>query len=69
MSELSRQDAVNKRNSYVEQLSSLKNRIDQDFQEMDFQNARQRNLVMMRIEGIKGRLDYYINWLTQMNFY
>lgn len=69
MGELSSQDAINKRNNYIEQLSSLKNRIDQDFQEMDFENARQRNLVMMRVEGIKGRLDYYINWLSQMNFY
>lgn len=68
MGELSRQDAEAKRNKYISLLETNKKYIREDFMEMDFENADQRDRVEEYIEQIEAKLGSLIQSLNDMTF-
>ena len=68
MGELSKKDAEAKRDMYVENLTTQKGDIREDFEEMDFENADQRDVMESYIEAIELEYDSLITTLTNMSF-
>lgn len=68
MGELSKNDAEKKRDSYMDDLIKLKGYIREDFEEMDFTNANQRDVMEGYIELIESEYDSFISILHAMSF-
>lgn len=68
MGELSKKDAEKKRDDYVDDLAKLKEDIREDFEEMDFVNADQRDAMETYIEDIESEYDALITMLNNMSF-
>lgn len=68
MGELSRADAVTKRDSYVQVFESLKSYVETQFADMDFENADKRTEMYECIEKIQRDCDNRINELQGMTF-
>lgn len=68
MGELSKNDAEKKRDSYMDDLIKLKGYIREDFEEMDFANANQRDVMEGYIELIESEYDSFISILHAMSF-
>ena len=68
MGELSKKDAEKKRDDYVDDLAKLKEDIREDFEEMDFVNADQRDVMETYIEDIESEYDALITMLNNMSF-
>lgn len=68
MGELSKKDAEAKRDKYVELLAEAKEDVREDFEEMDFENAVQRNQMEEYIEDIETVFGNLISSLNDMEF-
>lgn len=68
MGELSKSDARKKREDYISQLESIIALVQEDFAEMDFENARQRDKVEEHINNIVNIFNNYISMLEDMDF-
>ena len=68
MGELSKSDAERKRDDYVDRLTEIKGDIREDFEEMDFVNADQRDAMEAYIEDIESEYNTLITTLTDMTF-
>ena len=68
MGELSKQDAERKRDSYKDHFRRMKSRVQEDFEEMDFENADQRNHMESHVNGIVDIIDGLIKELDGMTF-
>lgn len=68
MGELSKQDAERKRDSYKEHFRRMKSRVREDFEEMDFENADQRNHMEGHVSSIESIIDGLIKELDAMTF-
>lgn len=68
MGELSKRDAEEKRENYISKLRQLKTYVREDFTEMDFENADQRDVIEGHIEEIEGYFDGLISSLENMQF-
>ena len=68
MGELSKRDAEKKREAYMNHLSKLKGYIREDFEEMDFENADQRDVMEGYIESIEKEYDLLVSTLEGMTF-
>ncbi len=68
MGELKKSSAESKRGDYVEDLQSAKKKVRENFDEMDFQNAVQRDQIEDAIAGIEAELDAMIKTLNDMSF-
>lgn len=68
MGELKKGDAEYKRDSYVTKLESVKRKVREDFSEMDFENAKQRDTMEIAVIDIETELGNMINTLNGMTF-
>ncbi len=68
MGELSRSDAEKRRDNYVSDLEKLKKYVREDFEEMDFENADQRDVMEGYIESIEAEFASLISTLNNMTF-
>lgn len=68
MGQLSKRDAERKRDDYISKLTEVKKNIREDFEEMDFENAVQRNIVEGYIESIETEFGSFISTLQGMSF-
>lgn len=68
MGELSKRDAEAKRADYISKLTQLKAYARENFTEMDFENADQRDVIEGHIEEIEGYFDGLISSLENMQF-
>lgn len=68
MGELSKSDAEYKRSRYIERLNDLKGDIREDFEEMDFENADQRDVMEGYIELIEAEYESLISLLDNLTF-
>lgn len=68
MGELSKSDAEKKRNEYVTEITKVRNYVREDFEEMDFQNADQRDAMERYIENLEAEYNSLITTLNNMTF-
>lgn len=68
MGELSKSDAEKRRNNYVTEITKVRNYILEDFEEMDFQNADQRDAMEKHIENLEAEYNSLITTLNNMTF-
>lgn len=68
MGELSKYDAENKRNEFVEILSDIKKSVRENFEEMDFVNAIERNVMETYIESMEQEYENIISELNEICF-
>lgn len=68
MGELNTWDACAKRDNYIWILQQMKSEIRENFEEMDFTNARERNLLERQITELEDTIQRRICDLTGMGF-
>lgn len=68
MGELSKNDAERKREQYQDQLNKMKSKVRENFEEMDFENADQRNFMENHVEAIESVFNGLIMELGAITF-
>lgn len=68
MGELSKSDAEVKRSKYISILTKQKEYVREDFEEMDFENAVQRDIMEGYIEEIEKEFGILLTTLQNMQF-
>lgn len=68
MGELSKSDAEARRSKYVSVLQKQKQNVRENFEEMDFENAVQQNIMESHIKEIEMEFDGLITTLQSMQF-
>lgn len=68
MGELSKRDAEKKQDAYIRHLSKLKERVREEFIEMDFENADKRDEMERKVERLESEYKELISKLESMSF-
>lgn len=68
MGELGRNDAEMKREKYLKKLEKTGRYVREDFEEMDFENARERDRMEEHVERIEEKLSLLARALGEMEF-
>ena len=68
MGEMSKADAERKRNSFRSKIEEAKKQVRENFDEMDFENARERTVMEGYIQEMEGEFAALIGTLDGMTF-
>ncbi len=68
MGELNRNDAAAKRERHMEKLEKAGRHVREDFEEMDFANAKERERMEVHVERIEEKLSWLARILGGMEF-
>jgi len=68
MGELSKADAEKKKNKYISKIQDIKSKVREDFEEMDFKNAKERTKMEGYIKSMEEEYTGLINVLNGMSF-
>lgn len=68
MGELSKADAEKRRSRYISRIQDVKNKVREDFEEMDFENAKERTEMEKWIESMEEEYAGMIQRLNGLSF-
>ena len=68
MGELSKADAEKRRSRYISRIQDVKSKVREDFEEMDFENAKERTEMEKWIESMEEEYEGMIQRLNGLSF-